>query len=413
MAATIHTFYVKYAIRDAKVQTSKSYPVFSRRYCYRWVGFTKCNANNKMGKLRKKRYKDFKLNLTDYDYALPRELIAQNPLKDRSAARLLIVDRSLQSISHRTIGDLPLILESRDVLVTNDTKVVKARLVGKRTDTGGRWEGLFLESHADGGWLLMSKTRGKIEPGESIRLSSGVATRNLSATVNISLMFQEKLAGGIWRVVQNCKVHWPEILESRGDVPIPPYVRGGKTVEADQVNYQTVFAQKPGAVAAPTAGLHFTEGLNAELAEQGIEKGSVTLHVGMGTFQPVSSDNIEDHVMHSERGEISETVARQLQAKKRAGGRVVCVGTTSVRVLETAVGEKGLEAWSGSTDIFIKPPYQFKAVDALLTNFHLPKSTLLILVRQFGGDELIRRAYLEAIEREYRFFSYGDAMLIL
>jgi S-adenosylmethionine:tRNA ribosyltransferase-isomerase len=354
-----------------------------------------------------------KLNLDDYDYTLPTELIAQHPLRDRSAARLLVVDRSSQSITHRSIADLPLIVKSSDVLVNNNTKVVNARLFGVRTETGGQWEGLFLEANIEGGWLMLSKTRGKIRPGELIRLSSGAPTRNISADADITLQFLEQLAGGVWRVVPDCKVHWTEILESRGDVPIPPYIRGGNTEDADQLNYQTVFAEKPGAVAAPTAGLHFTETLNAELSKQGVEMCSVTLHVGLGTFRPISSKKIDDHVMHSERGEISDAVAKKLQAKKDLGGRVVCIGTTAVRVLETAVVGNGFEAWSGTTDLFIKPPYQFKAVDALLTNFHLPKSTLLILVRQFGGDELIRRAYQEAIDREYRFFSYGDAMLVL
>ena len=352
------------------------------------------------------------MNLSDYDYSLPSELIAQHPLKDRSAARLLVVDRSSQSITHRSISDLPQIINPQDVLVTNNTKVVNARLFGVRTETGGHWEGLFLEPCARGGWLMISKTRGKIRPGESIRLAAGVATDNLSADVHITLRFQEKLAGGVWRVIPDCQVHWTEILESRGDVPIPPYIRGGRTEDSDQLNYQTVFAEKPGAVAAPTAGLHFTAALNDEIAEQGIHMCCVTLHVGLGTFRPISTQNIEDHVMHSERGEISGAVAQQLQATKELGGRVVCIGTTAVRVLETAVVGNGFQAWSGSTDLFIKPPYQFKAVDALLTNFHLPKSTLLILVRQFGGDELIRRAYQEAIDCKYRFFSYGDAMLI-
>ena len=352
------------------------------------------------------------MNLSDYDYTLPNELIAQHPLTDRSAARLLVVDRSSQQITHRTIADLPLLMNPQDVLVTNNTKVVNARLFGVRAETGGQWEGLFLEVCV-GGWLMISKTKGKIRPGESILLSTGVATANLAADTNIKLRFEEKLDGGVWRVVPDCDVHWTEILESRGDVPIPPYIRRGKTEESDQTNYQTVFAEKPGAVAAPTAGLHFTEKLNTEILEHGIQMCSVTLHVGLGTFRPIKLPKIEDHVMHSERGELTAAVAQQLQSTKEAGGRVVCIGTTAVRVLETAVVGDRIAAWRGSTELFIRPPYQFKAVDALLTNFHLPMSTLLILVRQFGGDELIQRAYQEAIEREYRFFSYGDAMLIL
>lgn len=352
------------------------------------------------------------MKLSDYDYTLPNELIAQHPLTDRSAARLLVVDRGSQQITHRTIADLPLLMTPQDVLVTNDTKVVNARLFGVRSETGGQWEGLFLEVCV-GGWLILSKTKGKIRPGESVLLSTGVATENLAAGTNVSLRFEEKLDGGVWRVVPDCDVPWTEILESRGDVPIPPYIRGGKTEESDQTNYQTVFAEKPGAVAAPTAGLHFTDKLNAEILKHGAQMCSVTLHVGLGTFRPIKLSKIEDHVMHSERGELTAAVAQQLQSARETGGRVVCVGTTSVRVLETAAVGDRISAWRGSTDLFISPPYQFKAVDALLTNFHLPMSTLLILVRQFGGDELIKRAYQEAIEREYRFFSYGDAMLIL
>ena len=353
------------------------------------------------------------MNLEYYDYALPKELIAQHPLEDRSEARLLVVERKSESISHRRIADLPQLLNTADVLVSNDTKVVNARLFGVRTETGGRWEGLFLEACSEGGWMVISKTRGKIQPGESVRLSSGVPTQNISAESDITLLFREKFDGGVWRVDPDCQAHWTEILESRGDVPIPPYIRGGKNDHADQSDYQTVFAKKPGAVAAPTAGLHFTNALNTAIVERGITMCSVTLHVGLGTFRPISSQNIEDHVMHSERGELTTKVAKQLELQKSLGGRIVCIGTTAVRVLETAAKGHGFESWSGTTDLFIKPPYRFKAVDALLTNFHLPKSTLLILVRQFGGDELIRRAYQEAIDLEYRFFSYGDAMLIL
>jgi len=352
------------------------------------------------------------LNLSDYDYTLPNELIAQHPLADRSAARLLVVDRGLQEITHRTIAELPKLMTHQDVLVSNNTKVINARLFGVRSETGGQWEGLFLQACTDA-WLIISKTRGKIREGESVLLSAGVATENLAGDRDIKLRFDKKLDGGVWRVVPDCEVPWTEILESRGDVPIPPYIRGGKTEKSDRRNYQTVFAEKPGAVAAPTAGLHFTDKLNAAILKQGTQMCSVTLHVGLGTFRPINIPKIEDHVMHSERGEITDTVAQQLRSTKKRGGRIVCIGTTAVRVLETAAVRDGIVAWRGSTDLFIKPPYQFKAVDALLTNFHLPMSTLLILVRQFGGDELIKRAYQEAIEREYRFFSYGDAMLIL
>ncbi|MEE2843895.1 MAG: tRNA preQ1(34) S-adenosylmethionine ribosyltransferase-isomerase QueA [Planctomycetota bacterium] len=375
-------------------------------------GVYEVKSKEQNGKVLEIATEDAKLNLSDYDYTLPNELIAQHPLSDRSSARLLVVDRGSQQITHRTIAELPQIITPRDVLVTNNTKVVNARLFGVRAKTGGQWEGLFLEACA-GGWLIISKTRGKIRAGESVLLSAGVPTKNLAGDKDIKLRFDEKLDGGVWRVIPDCQVPWTEILESRGNVPIPPYIRGGKTEESDQLNYQTVFAEKPGAVAAPTAGLHFTDKLNAEILKQGIQMCSVTLHVGLGTFRPINLSKIEDHVMHSERGEITATVAQQLQSTKETGGRIVCIGTTAVRVLETAAVRDRIVAWRGSTNLFIRPPYQFKAVDALLTNFHLPMSTLLILVRQFGGDELIQRAYQEAIDREYRFFSYGDAMLIL
>lgn len=345
--------------------------------------------------------------LDHYDYHLPKELIAQQPLANRIDARLLVVDRARQSIEHAYIRDLPEILRPADCLVLNDTKVVPARLVGQRERTGAKWTGLFLAADEHGAWQILSKTRGHLEPGEAILLQapgSGVEQR---------LRLMAQLEGGIWAArPEPGGTPWA-ILERVGRVPLPPYIRGGEMNESDVESYQTVFAERPGSVAAPTAGLHFTPELLAQLALQGVESARVTLHVGIGTFRPISAERIEQHVMHSEWCEVSQDVVEKIAAARASGGRVVAVGTTSVRTLETAAESGMLRPYCGETKLFIRPGFQFRAVDTLLTNFHLPKSTLLILVRTFGGDELIQRAYAEAIREEYRFFSYGDAMLIV
>ena len=346
-------------------------------------------------------------SIDQYDYHLPSELIAQQPLEKRTDARLLVVNRQTQEIQHQYIRDLPEILQSTDCLVLNNTKVVRARLVGRRTSTGGRWQGLFLEADATGNWLVLAKTRGKIQPGERVTLE------NREAREDIQLELLANLGAGQWAVKPLVDEPVFDVLERVGRVPLPHYIRGGEAMPEDQQQYQTVFAQSAGAVAAPTAGLHFTHELLNKLTAVGVERQIVTLHVGMGTFRPIGVEQIEEHEMHSEFGEITPATADRLNEVKAAGGRIVSVGTTATRVLETAAAGGTIEPWSGKTNLFIRPPYQFKAVDVLLTNFHLPKSTLLILVRTFGGDDLIRRAYREAINEEYRFYSYGDAMLIL
>lgn len=346
--------------------------------------------------------------IEQYDYALPHDLIAQHPLARRSDARLMIVHRRDRSISHAHVRDLPEILSPGDALVVNDTRVVPARLVGQRTKTGGRWEGLFLAADAAGHWRVLSKTRGKLQPGETVTL------RDQVRHVDVALRMVLKNDDGTWIVAPVVEESWLELLDRVGHVPIPPYIRSGEMLPSDRLTYQTTYATKPGAVAAPTAGLHFTPELFAALAERGIARQTVTLHVGLGTFRPIAVEKLQEHQMHSEWGEISTATADALNATRSVGGRIIAIGTTSVRVLETATDERGqLHAWSGETDIFIRPPYKFRAVDALLTNFHLPRSTLLVLVRTFGGDELLRRAYDEAIGERYRFYSYGDAMLIL
>ncbi len=346
-------------------------------------------------------------NIDQYDYHLPSDLIAQQPLEKRADARLLVVNRKTDEILHQHIRDLPEFLSAGDCLVLNNTKVVPARLMGRRVNTGGRWQGLFVETDASGNWLVLAKTRGKIQPGEKVVLE------NREAREDTELELLANLGGGQWAVKPLTEESPFGVLQRVGRVPLPHYIRGGEMMPEDWQDYQTVFAETPGAVAAPTAGLHFTHELLNKMSGQGVDRQFVTLHVGMGTFRPIGVENIDEHEMHFEYGEIGQETVDRLAEVKANGGRVVSVGTTATRVLETAAAEGTLQPWSGKTNLFIKPPYQFKAVDVLLTNFHLPKSTLLILVRTFGGDELIRRAYREAIKEEYRFYSYGDAMLIL
>ena len=342
-----------------------------------------------------------------YDYHLPRERIAQQPLAQRTDARLLVVRREDASLEHHHVRDLPQLLDSGDCLVVNDTRVVPARLVGRRTASGGRWEGLFLELDPSGLWRVMSKTRGKLRPGETVTLEDRLSRKEMQLTM------LTKQPDGTWVVRPDTNESPWDLLDRIGRVPLPPYIRDGEMQDADRKTYQTTYAKHPGAVAAPTAGLHFTPSLFAQLEAAGVPRVALTLHVGVGTFRPISVPALEQHAMHAEWGRIDEHAARALQATRKAGGRIVAVGTTAVRVLETAAAGGTIAPWTGNTELFIRPPYRFTAVDALLTNFHLPRSTLLVLVRTFGGDELIRRAYAEAIEQQYRFYSYGDAMLIL
>ena len=347
-------------------------------------------------------------DLDAYNYSLPEELIAQTPAPRRVDARLMVVDRRDQSIAHAHIRDLPELLAPDDCLVLNDTRVIPARLVGHRTKTGGRWEGLFLNFDEHGFWQIMGKTRGKLLVGEMITL------QRTDGTEDVKLLLATKLDGGIWAAKPQTDEPPLELLDRVGRVPLPPYIRGGDMVEADRARYQTVFARTPGAVAAPTAGLHFTEALLKKIKTTGVTLTRITLHVGLGTFRPISAERFEDHEMHSEWGQIGQATIDQIDHCRKAGGRVVAVGTTSVRLLESAATPDGvIYPFADHTDLFIRPPYKFRAVDAILTNFHLPMTTLLVLVRTFGGDELIRRAYQEAIDQRYRFYSYGDAMLIL
>ena len=354
-----------------------------------------------------------------FDYDLPKRLIAQQPLENRADARLMLVDRQADRIGHHYVRDIPQLLAAGDRLVLNNTKVIPAALQGLRTSTGGNWRGLFLEVTPQGHWKVICKTRGRLKVGEQISLLD----RRMRPATKLWLI--ERLDDGQWLAQPDTQSNYSDVLTQVGRIPLPHYIRGGRMLDADVGNYQTIYARNPGAVAAPTAGLHFTKQLLEAIEFRGVAFTAVTLHVGLGTFRPIQSESLEDHQMHEERGELTDAAAIEINATREAGGRIVAVGTTVVRVLETAFAQaadvlpeggatsRKLAAWSGKTDLFIRPPYQFGAIDALMTNFHFPSTTLLILVQTFGGRDLIRRAYEEAVREEYRFFSYGDAMLIL
>lgn len=356
------------------------------------------------------------------DYSLPADLIAQQPCEPRDRARLLHVDRATQSLASRTFHDLPDLLDPGDLLVLNDTRVVPARLHGKRSRTGGKWEGLFLREMADGAWEMMCQTRGTLAEGEIIHVDSAGDPRSC-----LELRLLARLAGGRWQAQPLSPGKPIQLLEQFGHLPLPPYIRKGTASEADRTRYQTVYAQQPGAIAAPTAGLHFTDRLFERLETRGIRRTTVTLHVGVGTFQPIQVDDYTRHPMHAEWGQLSQAAVDAINA---CTGRIVAVGTTSVRVLESAIrltaAERStlekraegpprgcLQPWAGETNIYIYPPFEFKVVNALITNFHLPRTTLLLLVAAFAGVDLTQQAYDLAVAERYRFYSYGDAMLIV
>jgi len=337
------------------------------------------------------------------DYDLPPERIAQFPADPRDSAGLLVVERGNPRLQDRRVRDLPELLRPGDLLVLNNTRVLPARLYGQREATGGRWEGLFVGQLPDGCWELLCQTRGSPQPGESFVVGAG----------ELRLQLERKTAEGGWLMRPDRPEPAVALLERFGHVPLPPYIRGGKDAPEDCERYQTVFAQRPGSVAAPTAGLHFTEQLFQRLQERGIEHAFVTLHVGIGTFKPIQHEDVTQHVMHAEVGELNPPTADAILACKQRGGRVIAVGTTSVRVLESASADGQVKPWHGATTLFIYPPYQFRCVDGLMTNFHLPRSSLLALVGAMLGLPRLMEVYRHAVEREYRFYSYGDAMLVL
>lgn len=350
--------------------------------------------------------------LSTYDYPLPDDLIAKEPLPKRDASRLMVLDRRAGTIAHHWIRDLPELLRPRDCLVLNNSKVLPARLFGVRTATGGKWEGLYLNSTAAGRWRLIGQTRGYLRLNETITLTSANGE-----TLDLTLIAKE--ADGVCEFEPSSSATAIDLLYKFGTVPLPPYMDRKQATPADWERYQTTYARHPGSVAAPTAGLHFTPELLDACRQRGMAIAEVTLHVGIGTFRPVSVENLTEHRMHSEWCELPAATADQLNTVRHAGGRIVAVGTTSLRTLESTANQRisdqegSIQAWQGETNLFIRPPYPFRSVDVLLTNFHLPKSTLLMLVAAFGGLELVQNAYRSAIAERYRFFSYGDAMLIL
>ena len=341
------------------------------------------------------------MKTSDFYYDLPQRLIAQDPLGDRSASRLMTISREDQSIGHRTFRDLPQLLRPGDCLVLNDTRVIPARLIGEREETHGAVEVLLLKRTDGGLWECLVKPGRKCRPGQRLVFGDGALRAEIDSVTD----------GGNRLIRFEYEGIFEEILDRLGQMPLPPYITH-KLEDPDR--YQTVYARERGSAAAPTAGLHFTKELLGQLQEQGIILAHITLHVGLGTFRPVRTEEITDHHMHSEYYCIEPDQADRINEARRAGGRVICCGTTSCRTLESAADEDGcLKAGNGWTDIFIYPGYRFKIMDGLITNFHLPESTLLMLVSAFGGQSLIMDAYHEAIRQEYRFYSFGDAMLIL
>ncbi|HET6333368.1 MAG TPA: tRNA preQ1(34) S-adenosylmethionine ribosyltransferase-isomerase QueA [Polyangiales bacterium] len=343
------------------------------------------------------------MQAAELDYSLPEELIAQAPLPERDGARLLWLKRDTGAIEHRAVRELPELL-SRSLLILNDTRVIPARVFATKP-SGGRVEFLFLERQPDVGprerWSAIGKTSRGLRQGMTLTVAPDFRFEVHAVHDQGEVTLDVAAEGGV-----------SAALERHGSVPLPPYIRRAADT-ADRERYQTVFAREPGAVAAPTAGLHLSERLIGELRERGHELAYVTLHVGPGTFAPLRAESLTEHRMHSERYELSEVTASALARARREGRPVLAVGTTAVRTLEACAHQHGdLQPGTGSTDIFIYPPYEFRSVDGLLTNFHLPRSTLLALVMAFAGIEPVRNAYAAAVAERYRFFSYGDAMLV-
>lgn len=347
------------------------------------------------------------LRLSEFDYAYPEELVAQTPADPRDSSRLLVVHRGTGTFEHRTFRDLPDYLTPADLLVANDTQVFPARLLGTKESTGANVEVFLLrELNADHHyWEALVAPARKLRVGNRIAFDGGLACEVMDTT---------NARGRTVRFIfDGTSDDFHRVVDRIGHTPLPPYIHRDDT-EADRDRYQTVFARNRGAVAAPTAGLHFTPDLTARLAETGVRTATVTLHVGIGTFRSVEVEDVSKHVMDAEAMTISADTAEAVNATKAAGGRVVAVGTTTVRALESAAGADGrMRPTTGWTDAFIHPPYAFRAVDALVTNFHMPRSTLLLLVSALAGTELMREAYRVAVAERYRLFSYGDAMLIV
>ncbi len=342
------------------------------------------------------------MEIEDFDFDLPEELIAQTPLEERASSRLMVLNRKNRSITHQHFYDILDFLKPGDCLVLNNTKVLPARLYGVKDETGAKVEVLLLTQLEADDWEVLVKPAKKVKEGTTISFGEGKLTATCIDT---------KEHGG--RVL---RFHYDgifyEVLDQLGEMPLPPYIKE-QLDERDR--YQTVYAKEKGSAAAPTAGLHFTDELLQQMKDKGVEIAFITLHVGLGTFRPVSVDNIEEHEMHAEFYQMTQKTADQLNQVKARGDRIISVGTTSTRTLETIARDTGgtFEERNGWTDIFIYPPYQFKAIDGLITNFHLPKSTLIMLVSALADRDFILEAYNKAVDERYRFFSFGDAMLIM
>ncbi len=337
----------------------------------------------------------------DFYYELPEELIAQDPLEDRSSSRLLVLNKETGEVSHRVFTDIKDYLKAGDCLVINDTKVIPARLIGSKVGTDAKIEVLLLKRKENNVWETLVKPGKKAKPGAKISFGDGLLVGEVLDVVEEGNRLIQFSFEGIFE----------EILDQLGQMPLPPYI----THQLEDKNrYQTVYAKHTGSAAAPTAGLHFTPELLKELEDKGVDIARVTLHVGLGTFRPVKVENILEHHMHSEFYQIDDEAAEKINRAKSGNGRVICVGTTSCRTIESAADENGhLKACSGWTEIFIYPGYRFKALDCLITNFHLPESTLVMLVSALAGRDHVMAAYEEAVKERYRFFSFGDAMFIL
>lgn len=340
------------------------------------------------------------MNVKDYDYDLPEELIAQDPLEDRSSSRLMVLDRQTGDVEHRHFTDILEYLHPGDCLVINNTKVIPARLFGVKEDTQAKIEVLLLKRKENDIWETLVKPGKKAKPGTKLVFGDGLLTAEVVDVVEEGNRLIQFHYDGIFE----------EILDQLGQMPLPPYITHQLK---DKNRYQTVYAKYDGSAAAPTAGLHFTKELLQKVKDMGVDIAEVTLHVGLGTFRPVKVENVLDHHMHSEFYMVSQEAADKINRAKESGHRVIAVGTTSTRTLEAAADENGrLHETSGWTEIFIYPEYQFKVIDALITNFHLPQSTLVMLVSALAGREHVLHAYETAVKERYRFFSFGDAMLI-
>ncbi len=340
------------------------------------------------------------LKKSDFYFDLPQELIAQDPLEDRSSSRLLVLDKATGEVSHHIFKEITDYFNPGDCLVLNNTKVIPARLLGERESTGGHVEVLLLKRREGDVWETLVKPGKKCRPGTRLSFGGGLLKAEVLETVeegNRLIHFEYE---GIFE----------EVLDQLGEMPLPPYITHKLQ---DKNRYQTVYAKYEGSAAAPTAGLHFTKELLAEIEKKGVEIAYVTLHVGLGTFRPVKEENVLEHHMHSEYYQVTQEAADKINRTKEKGGRIICVGTTSCRTIESAADEKGkVQPGCGNTEIFIYPGYCFKVLDALITNFHLPESTLVMLVSALAGREHVLNAYQEAIKEKYRFFSFGDAMFI-